>query len=66
LADALGMHRNTLRHYLKQNNVYHRYSSIPDDDLDILVKVFKSQKPDSGLRYLVGFLRSHGVRVQRR
>ncbi|KAH7919167.1 hypothetical protein BV22DRAFT_1023462, partial [Leucogyrophana mollusca] len=26
---------------------------------------FKAQKPDSGLQYLVGFLRSHGLRVQR-
>ncbi|KAH7904071.1 hypothetical protein BJ138DRAFT_965297, partial [Hygrophoropsis aurantiaca] len=66
LASALGMHRNTLRHYLKLYNVYQRFSDISDRDLDVLVEVFKSQKPDSGLRYLVGFLRAHGVRVQRR
>lgn len=65
LASALNIHRNTLRHYLKSYDLYDRYSSISDDNLDILVKVFKSEKPDSGLRYLVGFLRTHGVRVQR-
>lgn len=34
LADALGMHRNTLRNYLKLYGVYGRYSSISDSDLD--------------------------------
>ncbi|KAF8837819.1 hypothetical protein BDN67DRAFT_883645, partial [Paxillus ammoniavirescens] len=64
LANALGMHRNTLRHYLKLYNVYNRYSTISDADLDDLVKIFKLEKPESGLRYLIGFLRTHGVKVQ--
>ncbi|KAF8837778.1 hypothetical protein BDN67DRAFT_880416, partial [Paxillus ammoniavirescens] len=64
IAGVLGMHRNTLHCYLKKHNVYHRFSMISDCDLDILVKVFKSHKPNSGLRYLVGFLRAHGLRVQ--
>lgn len=65
LADALGMHRNTLRNYLKLYGVYGRYSSISDSDLDILTRQFKRLKPSSGLRYLIGFLRTHGVKVQR-
>ncbi|KAJ6452931.1 hypothetical protein C8R45DRAFT_1112712 [Mycena sanguinolenta] len=35
IADALGMHRNTLRNYLKRYNVYRRFSTISDADLDI-------------------------------
>ncbi|KAK7001954.1 hypothetical protein R3P38DRAFT_2648675 [Favolaschia claudopus] len=65
IANALGMHRNTLRNYLKYYNVYKRYTDITDYDLDILAKQFKHSKPKSGLRYLIGFLRTHGVKVQR-
>ncbi|KAK7000661.1 hypothetical protein R3P38DRAFT_3616554 [Favolaschia claudopus] len=65
LADALGMHRNTLRNYLKMYRVYNRYSDISDHDLDILTRRFKRLKPSSGLRYLIGFLRTHGLKVQK-
>ncbi|KAJ7348274.1 hypothetical protein DFH08DRAFT_640143, partial [Mycena albidolilacea] len=60
----LGMHRNTLRNYLKLYGVYRRYLQISEADLDILTKKFKEGKPDSGLRYLISFLRTHGVKVQ--
>ncbi|KAF7351930.1 Integrase catalytic domain-containing protein [Mycena venus] len=65
IADALGMHRHTLRNYLKLYNVYKRYTEISDQDLDILAKRFKRDKPNSGLRYLIGFLRTHRVKVGR-
>ncbi|KAJ7496212.1 hypothetical protein B0H11DRAFT_2385644, partial [Mycena galericulata] len=65
LADGLGMHRNTLRNYLKLYGVYDRYSNISDRDLDILTKHFKRLKPSSGLRYLIGFLRTHGLKIQK-
>ena len=42
------------------------YINISDEDLDILVRTFKSHKPASGLSYVVGFLRRHQVCVQRR
>ncbi|KAJ7727444.1 hypothetical protein DFH07DRAFT_896240, partial [Mycena maculata] len=58
------MHRNTLRNYLKMYGVYERYSNISDRDLDILTRQFKRLKPNSGLRYLIGFLRTHGVKIQ--
>lgn len=65
LASALNMHRNTLRNYLKYYGVYQRYANLSDHDLDILTKRFKSCKPNSGLRYLIGFLKTHGIKVQR-
>jgi len=64
LANKLGIHRNTLRYYLKVYGVDNQFSAISDTDLDILVKTFRETKPDSGLRYLVGFLRQHGLKVQ--
>ncbi|KAJ7937858.1 hypothetical protein B0H13DRAFT_1852155 [Mycena leptocephala] len=45
LAKALGIHRNTLRNYLKQYGVYKRYSDLSDHDLDILTRQFKRVKP---------------------
>jgi len=65
LANLLGVHRNFLRKHLKRCNLYERYSDITDGDLDHLTRQFKLQKPSSGLRYLIGFLRARGVKVQR-
>lgn len=66
LASILGVHRNTLRAYMKRKNVLKEYSNISNEDLDILLRVFKEKIPDAGLRYVVGFLRKHGLRVQQR
>ncbi|KAF7288225.1 Integrase catalytic domain-containing protein [Mycena chlorophos] len=66
LAELAGVHRHTLRAYLKQYGVYERFTSLSDRDLDLLVRTFKSKKPTSGLSYIVGFLRSHGLKIQRR
>jgi hypothetical protein len=66
LAELAGVHRHALCYYLKKHGVYEHFCSISDEDLDILVKTFKAQKPASGLSYMIGFLRSHGLRVQKR
>ncbi|KAJ6447885.1 hypothetical protein C8R45DRAFT_770948, partial [Mycena sanguinolenta] len=66
LAKALGIHRNTLSARLKEAGVLHKFSALRRSDLDKLVKAFRMIKPDSGIRYLIGFLRAHGIRVQRR
>jgi len=66
LSKLLGIHRNVLHLYMKRHRVLRQYSTISDADLDIFVRTFKIQKPESGLRYLIAFLRSHGIRVQRR
>jgi hypothetical protein len=65
LAELVGVHRHTLRFYLKKYGVYERFCTISDVDLDLLIKTFKTNKPTSGLTYVIGFLRSHGLRVQR-
>jgi hypothetical protein len=66
LANAIGVHRNTLTSYLKANNLQRRYSTISNDDLDNLVRMFKVRRPESGFRYLVGYLRNRGLKIQRR
>ncbi|KAJ7243662.1 hypothetical protein C8J57DRAFT_1032475, partial [Mycena rebaudengoi] len=66
LADLFGVHRSTLYRYMKKKGVSREYSTLSNHDLDILVKAFKRDKPESGLRYVVGFLRTRGIRVQKR
>ncbi|KAJ8580248.1 hypothetical protein M405DRAFT_710069, partial [Rhizopogon salebrosus TDB-379] len=66
LADTLGVHRNTLRLYMKRHGVERKYSELSNADLDMLVNEFKKKRPDSGIRYIIGFLRRHGARVQHR
>ncbi|KAG6373520.1 hypothetical protein JVT61DRAFT_6158 [Boletus reticuloceps] len=43
-----------------------RYSQLSNTDLDSLITQFKKRRPESGIRYIVGFLRRHGIRVQHR
>jgi hypothetical protein len=66
LAALLGIHRHTLRHCLQSNNVYHGFSALSSSDLDVLVRTFRQTKPESGIRYLIGFLRRRGLRIQKR
>ncbi|KAJ7207542.1 hypothetical protein GGX14DRAFT_336649, partial [Mycena pura] len=66
LARILGISRHTLIARMKENNVFYKFSSLSRASLDTFVKMFRAEKPDSGIRYLVGFLRTQGVRVQRR
>ncbi|KAJ6449054.1 hypothetical protein C8R45DRAFT_849923, partial [Mycena sanguinolenta] len=65
LANLLGCHRMTLFRKMKNAGLTREYSTISCQELDILVKHFKREKPESGLRYLLGFLRMRGIRVQK-
>jgi hypothetical protein len=49
---------------MKENNISRNYSQISDDELDVLVQNFKGGNPGSGLRYLIGFLRSYNLKLQ--
>ncbi|KAJ7436839.1 hypothetical protein FB451DRAFT_1453499, partial [Mycena latifolia] len=66
LAEIMGIDRKTLAKHLKANGVMYRFTDLSKAELDALVKSFRTAKPDSGLRYLIGFLRRHGLRVQKR
>ena len=51
---------------MKNHNIERKYTCISDADLDKLIAEFKARQPDSGFRYIIGFLRKSGIRVQYR
>ncbi|KAJ6466901.1 hypothetical protein C8R45DRAFT_838720 [Mycena sanguinolenta] len=51
---------------MKEHNVLYKFSQLSRADLDAFVKQFCAEKPDSSIRYLIGFLRTKGHRIQRR
>ncbi|OBZ70899.1 hypothetical protein A0H81_09541, partial [Grifola frondosa] len=65
LAKVLGTHRHTIHRNLKTYGLTRDYSAISNDELDLIVKTYKRKKPNSGIRYLLGFLRRHGFRIQK-
>lgn len=65
LAQTLGVHRNTLRRHLQMNGLSRRYSNITDEELEILIRYYKRDRPNAGLRFVIAFLKSHGIHVQR-
>ncbi|KAJ7202109.1 hypothetical protein GGX14DRAFT_340090, partial [Mycena pura] len=65
LADILGVSRPTLMKHFKAHGVLHKFTNLSRTELDALVNHFREKKPNSGLRYLIGFLRKHGLRVQK-
>jgi len=64
LARVLGIHRNTLWLYMKNHGVEQKYTHISNRDLDNLITEFKARRPESGIQYIIGFLRKCGIRVQ--
>lgn len=66
LARSLGMHRHTVRRNLLRHGLSrNKHSNISDTNLDQIVRAFKQHTPDAGVRYLIGFLRRHGLRIQK-
>jgi hypothetical protein len=58
--------RPTLLKHLKNHGVLYKFTDMSKSELDALVKHFRDTKPDSGIRYLIGFLRRHNLRIQKR
>ncbi|KAJ8519785.1 hypothetical protein ONZ45_g3290 [Pleurotus djamor] len=65
LAAMLGISRPTLNKQLRARGLHRQFNDITNDDLDLLVKTYRQTKPQNGIRYLTGFLRRHGLRIQR-
>lgn len=65
LASVLKVHRNTLSRKVKQLGLESRYSQLTNDELDANIREFREERPDPSARYVVGFLRSQKIRVQR-
>lgn len=65
LASALGVHRHTVRKYRELFDIPYQFSEITDEDLDHLIRDYRNERPVSGIRYVMGRLRSIALRVQR-
>lgn len=65
LGRTLGVHRHTVRHYMKNANIDTQFSALSPEELDVIIGQFRANKPDSGLRYVTGYLRDSEIRIQR-
>jgi hypothetical protein len=59
------MHRNTLSARLKEYCIQLKYTAVSEAGLDELIREYQKLRPDSGLSYLMGYLSSKGMHVQR-
>lgn len=67
LAATLNVHKNTLKKYMHEYNITRQpFSDIPDTSLDAITKAYKEAHPNTGIRYLRGYLFQHGIRVPRK
>lgn len=65
LANTLDVHKDTLRREMKRLGLSKVFDTVSDAHLDQAIKHYKKAKPRSGIRYTIGFLRMHGLRIQR-
>ena len=66
LALALPVHRKTVKNYMLRYGIAQQpFSTITNTDLDALVRGYKDKRPNTGIRYIRGFLFNQGIRVQR-
>jgi hypothetical protein len=63
LAAAIGLHRNSVHKYLKAFQIPSGYTDITDDALDSIIKDFRRQEPESGIRVLMGRLLASHIKV---
>ena len=66
LASAINLHRHTLKAYMRQYGIKRQpFSTITDSELDEIAKRYRNEHPNTGIRYLRGYLLEQGIRVQR-
>lgn len=66
LASSLSVHKNTLKNYMRRYKIGRQpFSTISNSSLDAIVKQYKDARPNTGIRYLRGYLFQQGMRVQR-
>ena len=64
-AKVLGIHRHTLRKNMRRYGIKKAYTPLTDHQLDLIVHAFTTSHPGAGIRYLIGYLQSRGMRIQR-
>ena len=48
---------------MKRYGITKEFSPISDSQLDLLVRAYRLRCSGAGIRYLIGFLQSQGIRV---
>lgn len=65
LAKKLNIDRRTLSAQMKKLNINREFTEITDEDLDGIIREYKQLRPTPGLSYIIGYLRSHDLYIQR-
>jgi hypothetical protein len=65
VARGIGVHRNTVRKYIRRYGINHQYSTISNEDLDVLVQEFRDKNPHLGLRFLMSYVSRQHLRIQK-
>ncbi|KAL0572531.1 hypothetical protein V5O48_009435 [Marasmius crinis-equi] len=66
IAKSLGVSTNTVKSRLREAGINYKYTPLTDEDLDAITHEYRRTKVGSGIRYLVGHIRSaYNMRVQR-
>jgi hypothetical protein len=66
LASSLGVHRNTVQMYMHKYGIERQpFSKISDASLDAIIRDYKAAHPNTGIRYIRGYLTQQGKRIQR-
>lgn len=50
---------------MKQYGIDHNYTPLLDEEIDLLIRSFKVERPSAGLRYIRAHFRLNGLRVQK-
>ena len=67
LASSLPVHKNTIKNYMRQYKITRQpFSTISNETLDALIRRYKQEHPNVGIRYLRGYFFKQNIRVQRR
>lgn len=64
-AEALGVHRNTVSNYMKKYGITTQYTPLLDEEVDQMVRGFKLERPNAGIRHVHSFFRVNWIRIQR-
>jgi hypothetical protein len=65
LCDSIHVGPDALAVCMKEAGVTNKFSKITNEELDRLIKGYREHNPDSGIAYVIGWLRSNGYRIQR-
>ena len=66
LASAIEVHPNSVHYYMKLYKIERPpFSVVSDEALDSIIQQYKDSHPNTGIRYIRGFLFQQGMRVQR-